>query len=64
VVDIIEIRQTKSITIVTNNIKYLSVTLTKQGKIYITRISCPWRKNSKISEDGKIFHAHGLAELM
>jgi hypothetical protein len=49
-------------TIVTNNIKYLCVTLSKK-KICI-RTSSLWRKKSKkISEDGKISHAHGLAGL-
>jgi hypothetical protein len=50
-----EIRET-SFTIVTNNIKYLPITLTKQVKDL-------YDKNFK-SQDGKISHAHGLAGLI
>jgi hypothetical protein len=47
--------ETTAFTIVSNNIANLGVTLTKQVKdLY----------DKKISEDGKISHAHGLAELI
>jgi hypothetical protein len=39
------------------------VTLIMQVKIYMTRTSGLWRKKL-ISEDGKISHFHGLAELI
>jgi hypothetical protein len=59
-----EIRETTSFTIVTNNIKYLGLTLRK-WKICMTRTSSLWRKKSnKILEDGKISHAHGVAGLI
>ena len=49
--------------ILTNNIKYLSVTLLKELKICMIRTSSLCRKKlKKISEDGKISHAHGLAD--
>ena len=59
-----EFRQTTPFTIVTNNIKYLAVTLTKQVRSYMTRTSSLSRKKSKISENGKNSHAHGLAGLI
>ena len=34
-----EIMETTPFTIVTNNTKYLGVTLTKQVKVYVTRVS-------------------------
>jgi hypothetical protein len=59
-----EIRETKPFTVVTNDIKYLGVTLRK-WKICMIRTSSLWRKTSKkISEDGKISCAHGLAGLI
>jgi hypothetical protein len=51
-----EIRETTPFSIVTNDIKYLGVTLTKEEKDLYDR-----KKLKKISEDGKISHAHGLA---
>ena len=51
-----EVRETTPFSIVTNNIKYLGVTLTKEVKDL-------YDNNFKISEDGKISHAHGLAEV-
>jgi hypothetical protein len=55
-----EIRETTPFTIVTNDIKYLGVTLRK-WKMSMLRTSSLWRKKlKKISEDGKISHAHGL----
>ena len=50
------IRETTPFSIVTNDIKYLGVTLTKEEKDLYDR-----KKLKKISEDGKISHAHGLA---
>jgi len=55
-----EIREITPFTIVPNNIKYLGMTLIKQ----VTSTSSLWRKKLKISEDGKTFHAHGLARLI
>jgi hypothetical protein len=56
-----EIREITPFSIVTNNIKYLVLTLRK-WKICMIRISSLQRqKLKKISEDVKIFHAHGLA---
>jgi len=51
-------------TIVTNNIKYLGVTLTKQVKDLCDKNFKFLKKKLKISEDGKISHAHGLAGLI
>jgi hypothetical protein len=60
-----EIRETTHFTIVTNNIKYLGVILTKQVKDLYQRTSSLWRKKLKnTSEDGKISHAHELAGLI
>jgi hypothetical protein len=57
-----EIRETTSFTIVMNNIKYLGVTLTKEVKDSMTKtLSLCRKKLKKISADGKISHAHGLA---
>jgi hypothetical protein len=56
-----EIKERTPFTKVTNNIKYLGVTLRKK-KICMIRTSHLWKKKLKnISEDAKIFHAHGLA---
>jgi hypothetical protein len=58
-----EIRETTPLTIATN-IKYLEVTLAKLMKDYMTITSSRSRKKSKkISVNGEISHAHGLAEL-
>jgi len=60
-----DIREMTPFIIVPNNIKYLSVTLTKQIKICMIRNSSLWRKKlKKTSEDGKVSHAHGLAGLI
>jgi hypothetical protein len=56
-----EIRETTPFTIVTNNIKYLSVTLTKEVKDLYNNFNLCRKKLENISEDGKISHAHGLA---
>jgi hypothetical protein len=57
-----EIREAKPFTIVSNNIKYLGVTQLRKWKICMIRTSSLWiKKLKKISEDGKISHAHGLA---
>jgi hypothetical protein len=47
--------------IVTNNIKYLGVTLTKQVKDLYDK---NFKSLKNISEDGKISHVHGLAGLI
>ena len=60
-----EIRETTPFTIVTNNIKYLGVTLTNEVKDLYDKTSSLWRKKlKKISEDGKISDAHELAGLI
>ena len=59
-----EIRETTPFTIVTNNIKYLGVTLTKQVKDLYDKNFKSLKKSKKISEDGKISHACGLAGLI
>ena len=56
-----EIRETTPFTIVTNNIKCLGVTLTKEVKDLYDKNFKSLKKLKKISEDGKISHAHGLA---
>jgi hypothetical protein len=57
-----DIRKTTPFTIVTNNIKYIAVTLTKQvcDKIFKSLK----KENQKISDNGKNFHAHRLAGLI
>ena len=55
-----EIRENIPFTIVTNNMKYSGVSLTKQVKYIYKRTSNLQRKLKKISEDGNIYHAHGL----
>ena len=58
-----EIRETTPFTIVTNNIKYLDVTLTKEVKdLYDKNFKS--LKKFKISENRKISHAHVLAGLI
>jgi hypothetical protein len=60
-----EIRETTPFTIVTNDIKYLGVTLTKEVKDLSDKNFKSLRKKmKKISEDGKISHAHGLTGLI
>jgi hypothetical protein len=56
-----EIREATPFTIVTNNIKYLGVTQTKEMKNLYDMNFMSLKKEIKISEDGKIFHAHRLA---
>ena len=57
-----EIRKIIPFKIVTNNIKYLGVTLTKEVKdLMIRTSSLSIKKLNKISEDEKISHPHGLA---
>jgi hypothetical protein len=60
-----EIRETMPFTIVTNNIKYLGVTLSKEVKdLYEKNFFERFlrrKKSKKISENGRISHAHGLA---
>ena len=52
-------------TIVTNNIKYLGMTLTKKVKdLYKKNFKFLKKKKlKKTSKDGKIFHPHGSAGL-
>ena len=62
-----EIRETTPFTIVTNNINYLGVTLTKDLKdLYERNLKSLKKKNKskKISEDGKISHSYGLTGLI
>jgi hypothetical protein len=57
-----EIRETTPFTIVTNNIKYLGVTLTKEVKyLYDKNFKSLKKEIKEKSEDGKISHVHGLA---
>jgi predicted transcriptional regulator len=57
-----EIRETTPLSIVTNIIKYLRLTITKEVKELYDRHFKSLKKNlKKISEDGEISHAHGLA---
>jgi hypothetical protein len=58
-----EIREITHFLIITNNIKFLGVTLTKEVKdLYDKNFKVSEEKKLKmISEDGKISHAHGLA---
>ena len=58
-----EIRETTPFTIVTNNIKYLGVTLTKEVKDDKNFKSLK-KETKKISKNGKISHVHGLAGLI
>jgi hypothetical protein len=60
-----EIREMTPFIIVTNNIKYLGVMLSKQVKdLYEKNIKSLKKEIKKISEDGKISHAHRLAGLI
>jgi hypothetical protein len=61
-----EIRKTTPFTIVTNNIKYLGITLTKQAKNLNDKNFMPLKKEVKknISENGVIYHAHELVRLI
>ena len=60
-----EIRETTPFSIVTNNIKYLGLTLTKKVKdLYDKNFNSLKKEIKKILEDGKISHAHGLAGLI
>jgi hypothetical protein len=44
--------------------KYLGVTLRKRNICMIRTSGLRRKKLKKVSEDGKIFHAHGLAGLI
>ena len=60
-----EIGETTPFTIVTNNIKYLGVTLTKEVKdLYDKNFKSLKKEIKEDLRDGKIFHAHGLAGLI
>ena len=55
-----EIRETTLFLIVTNNIKYLGMTLTKEVKeLYDKNFNSLKKEINKILEDGKISHAYG-----
>jgi hypothetical protein len=56
-----EIRETTSFTIVTNNIKYLGVILTKEVKDMYDKNFKSLKKEIKDLKRWKIFHAHELA---
>ena len=56
-----EIRETTTFSIVTNNMKYLGMTLTKEVNDLHDKNFKSLKKLKNISEDGKISHAHGLA---
>jgi len=58
-----EIMETTPFTIVTNNIKYLEVILTKQVKDLYDKNFMFLKKSRKSSENGEISHVHGLAEF-
>jgi hypothetical protein len=53
-----EIREKTTFSIVTNNINYLGMTLTKGVKDLYDK---NFKSLKKECEDGKIYHAHGLA---
>ena len=57
------IRESTPFTIVTNNIQYLGVTLTKQVKDLYDKNFNSLNKSKKVSEDEKISHAHGLVGI-
>ena len=60
-----EIREITPFKIVTNYIKYLGVTLTKEVKdLYDKNFKSLKKEIKKISEDGNISHAHGLVGLI
>ena len=58
-----EIWETIPFTIVTNNIKFLCLTLSKQGKEVYKNFKSLKKELRKVSEDGKIANAHGLVGL-
>jgi len=57
-----EIKETNSLTISTNYINILGITLTIKICMSITS-NFSRKESKKISESGEIFHAHGLVEL-
>ena len=60
-----EIKESISFTIAPKSIRYLGINLTKEVKIKtINTIERFGKKLRKTPRDGKIFHAHGLAELI
>jgi hypothetical protein len=59
-----EIRETTPFSIVTNNIKYLGVTLTKEVKDLYAKNYKSLKKEIEELRRWKDFHAHGLAELI
>ena len=59
-----KVRETTTFSIVTNNIKFIGMTLTKEVKYLYDKNFKSLKKESKISEDVKTSHAHGLAGSM
>jgi hypothetical protein len=60
-----EIRETTPFLIVTNNIKDLGVTQTKEVKdLYDKKFKSLRNKSKKISEKGKISHTHGRINIV
>jgi hypothetical protein len=59
-----EIKETTPFTIVTNNIKYLGVTLTKQVEDLYDKNFKSLNKEIEALRRGKISHAHGLTGLI
>jgi hypothetical protein len=58
-------KKTTPFTIVTNNIKYLGVTLIKQAKdLYDKNIMSLMKEMKDILKDGNISHSHELAGLI
>ena len=58
-----EIRESVSFTIAPKSIRYLGINLTKEVKDLYPKNYRKLLKLRKTQRDGKIFHAHGLAEL-
>ena len=59
-----KIREMAFFTIVTNKIKYLGVSLTKQVKVLYDKNFKSLKKEIEDLKDGKISHTHGLAGLI
>jgi hypothetical protein len=59
-----EIKEITPFSIVTNNIKYLGVTLTREVKNLYDKNFMSLKKSKKISEDGKISHGHTLSGVI
>ena len=60
-----EIKESIPFTIAPKSIRYLGINLTKQVKdLYPKNYRTLLKKLRKTQRDGKIFHAHGFAELI